>query len=65
MFGGIWVSDNYGNFVYVDLQGNQLQKILISVGDEGYYSVIKSGDLIYLDSGNNIIKMIILDKKNY
>ncbi|XP_011412690.3 tripartite motif-containing protein 2 [Magallana gigas] len=62
-FGGIWVSDNYGNLVHADLQGNQLQKILTSVGDEGYHSVTKSGDLIYTDSGNNTIKMITLDKK--
>nr|XP_034310388.1 uncharacterized protein LOC117684021 [Crassostrea gigas] len=56
--GRLWVSDWNGNLVQTDLQGNQLQKIQTSGGDEGYHTVTQDGDLIYTDKDNKVINRI-------
>lgn len=44
--GSIWVSDNVGNLVQTDPQGNLLRKILTGGGPEGYHTVTKKGQQI-------------------
>ncbi|XP_065938402.1 uncharacterized protein [Magallana gigas] len=56
--GRLWFSDSNGNLVQTDLQGNQLQKIQTSGGDEGYHTVTQDGDLIYTDRKNKAINRI-------
>ncbi|XP_052677515.1 uncharacterized protein LOC128158626 [Crassostrea angulata] len=58
--GRLWVSDDIGNLVQTDLQGNQLQKIQTSGESEGYHTVTRDGDLIYTDRDNNVINRITL-----
>lgn len=55
-----WVSDNIGNLVEIDLQGNQLQSFQASVGSEGYHTMSQNGDLMYTDGDNKMIKKINL-----
>nr|XP_022312982.1 E3 ubiquitin-protein ligase TRIM71-like [Crassostrea virginica] len=50
--GSVWVSDDNGNLVQTDLQGNALQKIKTSSGCTGYHTVTQDMDLIYADSKN-------------
>uniref|UniRef100_A0A8W8LRX9 B box-type domain-containing protein n=1 Tax=Magallana gigas TaxID=29159 RepID=A0A8W8LRX9_MAGGI len=59
--GRLWVSDDVGNLVQTDLQGNQLQKIQTSGRDEGYHTVTQDGDLIYTDRENKVINRITPD----
>ncbi|XP_052679278.1 E3 ubiquitin-protein ligase TRIM71-like [Crassostrea angulata] len=59
--GRLWVSDNIGNLVQTDLQGNQLQKIQTSGELEGYHTVTQDGDLIYTDQDNKVINKITPD----
>nr|XP_034312026.1 uncharacterized protein LOC117684363 [Crassostrea gigas]XP_034312027.1 uncharacterized protein LOC117684363 [Crassostrea gigas] len=59
--GRLWVSDNDGNLVQIDLQGNQLQKIKTSGRYEGYHTVTQDGDLIYTDRKNKVINRIKQD----
>ncbi|XP_022341642.1 uncharacterized protein LOC111135666 [Crassostrea virginica] len=61
--GRLWVSDNQGNIVQTDLQGNQLQKIKTSGGCEGYQTGTQDGDLIYTDQDKKMIYRITPDKK--
>lgn len=58
-----WVSDNIGNLVKIDLQGNQLQSFQTSVGSEGYHTMTQDGDLMYTDGlgDNKMIKRITFD----
>nr|XP_011439061.2 uncharacterized protein LOC105336452 [Crassostrea gigas] len=58
--GRLWFSDDIGNLVQTDLQGNQLQKIQTSGESEGYHTVTRDGDLIYTDRDNNVINRITL-----
>nr|XP_034317848.1 uncharacterized protein LOC105346070 [Crassostrea gigas] len=59
--GRLWVSDDFGNLVQTDLQGNQLQKIQTSGRDEIYHTVTQDGDLIYTDQDNKVINRITSD----
>eukprot|EP00105_Crassostrea_gigas_P033508 XP_011456910.1 PREDICTED: E3 ubiquitin-protein ligase TRIM71 isoform X2 [Crassostrea gigas] len=59
--GTLWVSDNDGNLVQIDLQGNQLQKIQTSSNSGGYHTVTQDGVLIFTDKHKNVIKMITQD----
>ncbi|XP_052677261.1 uncharacterized protein LOC128158448 [Crassostrea angulata] len=59
--GRLWVSDNIGNLVQTDLQGNQLQKIQTSGESDGYHTVTQDGDLIYTDRYNKVINRITPD----
>uniref|UniRef100_A0A8W8JEW0 B box-type domain-containing protein n=1 Tax=Magallana gigas TaxID=29159 RepID=A0A8W8JEW0_MAGGI len=59
--GRLWASDEYGNLVHTDLQGDQLQKIRTSGTDEGYHTVTQDGDLIYTDRKNKVINRIQQD----
>ncbi|XP_078318800.1 uncharacterized protein LOC111119386 [Crassostrea virginica] len=62
--GSVWVSDDDGNLVQTDLQGNALQKIKTSGGPRGYHTVTQDMDLIYADSKKHAIKRItIIDNK--
>uniref|UniRef100_K1P7Z8 Tripartite motif-containing protein 3 n=1 Tax=Magallana gigas TaxID=29159 RepID=K1P7Z8_MAGGI len=56
--GSLWASDNIGNLVQTDLQGNQLQNIQTSGEDEGYHTITQDGDLIYTDKHNKVINRI-------
>lgn len=56
-----WVSDNIGNLVEIDLQGNQLPSFQTSVGSEGYHTMTQDGDLMYTEGDNRMIKRITLD----
>ncbi|XP_062573894.1 uncharacterized protein LOC134235764 [Saccostrea cucullata] len=58
--GRLWVSDNAGNLVQTDLQGNQLQKIETSDG-YGYHTVTQDGDLIFTDKYDDVINRITQD----
>uniref|UniRef100_K1PZ44 B box-type domain-containing protein n=1 Tax=Magallana gigas TaxID=29159 RepID=K1PZ44_MAGGI len=60
--GIFWVSDDWGDLVQTDLQGNQLQKIRTSGTDQGYQTVTQDGDLIYTDKRNKVINRIKPDK---
>ncbi|XP_052684908.1 protein PML-like [Crassostrea angulata] len=59
--GRLWASDDVGNLVKTDLQGNQLQKIQTSGGDEGYHTVTQDGDLLYTDREYKVINRIKQD----
>uniref|UniRef100_K1Q1W3 Tripartite motif-containing protein 2 n=1 Tax=Magallana gigas TaxID=29159 RepID=K1Q1W3_MAGGI len=59
--GRLWASGDNGNLVQTDLQGNQLQKIQTSVGDDGYHTVTQDGDLIFTDKKNKVIDRIQQD----
>nr|XP_034314525.1 protein PML-like [Crassostrea gigas]XP_034314526.1 protein PML-like [Crassostrea gigas]XP_034314527.1 protein PML-like [Crassostrea gigas]XP_034314529.1 protein PML-like [Crassostrea gigas] len=59
--GRLWGSDDKGNLVQTDLQGDQLQKIQTSGRDEGYHTVTQDGDLIYTDRKNKVINRIKQD----
>uniref|UniRef100_A0A8W8JG67 B box-type domain-containing protein n=2 Tax=Magallana gigas TaxID=29159 RepID=A0A8W8JG67_MAGGI len=59
--GILWASDNKGNLVQTDLQGNQLQKIQASGKDDGYHTFTQDGDLIYTDRKNKVINRIKQD----
>ncbi|XP_052684804.1 uncharacterized protein LOC128164827 [Crassostrea angulata] len=59
--GRFWASDESGNLVQIDLQGNQLQKIQTSGGHQGYHTVTQDGDLIYTDRKNKVINRIKQD----
>ncbi|XP_078312611.1 uncharacterized protein LOC144619132 [Crassostrea virginica] len=61
--GRLWVSDNEGNLVQTDLQGNQVQKIKTSGGNQGYHTATQDGDLIYTNKGKKVIYRITPDKK--
>ncbi|XP_052704299.1 E3 ubiquitin-protein ligase TRIM71-like isoform X2 [Crassostrea angulata] len=54
----LWVSDDKGNLIQLDLQGNQLQKIQTNGGSAGYHTVTQDEDLIYTDQIKNIINRI-------
>uniref|UniRef100_K1Q8S9 Tripartite motif-containing protein 2 n=1 Tax=Magallana gigas TaxID=29159 RepID=K1Q8S9_MAGGI len=58
--GRLWVSDDIGNLVQINLQGKQLQKIQTS-GGSGYHTVTQDGDLIYTDRDNKVINRITPD----
>eukprot|EP00105_Crassostrea_gigas_P016258 XP_011433583.1 PREDICTED: E3 ubiquitin-protein ligase TRIM71 [Crassostrea gigas] len=58
--GRLWASDDRGNLVQIDLQGNQLQKISTS-GGHGYHTVTQDGDLIYTEKHNKVINRITVD----
>uniref|UniRef100_A0A8W8JBV0 B box-type domain-containing protein n=1 Tax=Magallana gigas TaxID=29159 RepID=A0A8W8JBV0_MAGGI len=60
--GRLWASNESGNLVHTDLQGDQLQKIRTSGRDEGYHTVTQDGDLIYTDRKNKVINRIKQDK---
>nr|XP_034314524.1 protein PML-like [Crassostrea gigas] len=59
--GRLWGSDNRGNLVQLDLQGNQLQKIQTSGRYEGYHTVTQDGDLLYTDREYKVINRIKQD----
>ena len=60
--GRLWVSDEGGNLVQTDLQGNLLQKIQTSGGYEGYHTATLDGDLIYTDRDKRVIFRIKPDR---
>ncbi|XP_061192378.1 tripartite motif-containing protein 2-like [Saccostrea echinata] len=57
----LWISDSNGNLVQTDLQGNEIQKIETSGGDEGYHTVTQDGDLIFTDQDTKVIYRITQD----
>nr|XP_034312129.1 uncharacterized protein LOC117684383 [Crassostrea gigas] len=59
--GKLWASDDCGNLVHTDLQGNLLQKIQTS-GKRGYHTVTQDGDLIYTCRKNKVIYWMNQDK---
>ncbi|XP_052687166.1 uncharacterized protein LOC128166202 [Crassostrea angulata] len=59
--GILWVSDDKGNLVQIDLQGNQLQKIQTSGEFQGYHTVTQDGDRIFTDKENKVINRITVD----
>ncbi|XP_022343920.2 uncharacterized protein LOC111136997 [Crassostrea virginica] len=61
--GRLWVSDEIGNLVQTDLQGNLLQKIQTSGREQGYHTATQDGDLIYTDRDKKVIYRITPDKK--
>ncbi|XP_062597972.1 protein PML-like [Saccostrea cucullata] len=56
----LWISDNDGNLVQIDLQGNVIQKIKTS-GGSGYHTVTQDGDLIFTDQYKKVINRITQD----
>nr|XP_022315207.1 E3 ubiquitin-protein ligase TRIM71-like [Crassostrea virginica]XP_022315208.1 E3 ubiquitin-protein ligase TRIM71-like [Crassostrea virginica]XP_022315209.1 E3 ubiquitin-protein ligase TRIM71-like [Crassostrea virginica] len=61
--GSGWVSDDDGNLVQTDLQGNALQKIKTSSEGTGYHTVTQDMDLMYADRKKHVIKRITMDNK--
>ncbi|XP_034312245.2 uncharacterized protein [Magallana gigas] len=59
--GRLWISDNNGNLVQIDLQGNQLQKIQTNGRYQGYHTVTQDGDLLFTDNKNKVINRITVD----
>ncbi|XP_065922852.1 E3 ubiquitin-protein ligase TRIM71-like [Magallana gigas] len=59
--GTLWASDDKGNLIQTDLQGNLLQKIQTNGRFQGYHIFTQDGDLIYTDKRNKIINKITLD----
>ncbi|XP_062615378.1 tripartite motif-containing protein 5-like [Saccostrea cucullata] len=57
----LWISDNKGNLVQTDLQGNVMQKIETSGKGEGYHTVTQGGALIFTDKDKNTINRITKD----
>ncbi|XP_062576877.1 uncharacterized protein LOC134238774 [Saccostrea cucullata] len=57
----LWISDKYGNLVQTDLQGNVIQKIKTSGGEEGHHTVTQDGNLIFTDIVNKVINRITQD----
>ncbi|XP_062583897.1 uncharacterized protein LOC134245639 [Saccostrea cucullata] len=57
----LWISDNDGNFVQIDLQGNVIQRIKTSGGREGYHTVTQDGDLIFTDKDKKVVNRITQD----
>ncbi|XP_062612893.1 uncharacterized protein LOC134274637, partial [Saccostrea cucullata] len=57
----LWISDNKGTLIQIDLQGNEIQKIKTSGGVQGYHTVIKDGDLIFTDRKLKVINRIKQD----
>ncbi|XP_062587763.1 uncharacterized protein LOC134249423 [Saccostrea cucullata] len=56
----LWISDNVGNLVQTDLQGNVIQKIKTS-GGLGYHTVTQDRDLIFTDQDKKVINRIAQD----
>ncbi|XP_061182649.1 uncharacterized protein LOC133190999 [Saccostrea echinata] len=56
----LWISDQFGNLVQTDLQGNQLQKRKTS-GGYGYHTLSLEGDLMFTDKDNKVIKKMTPD----
>nr|XP_011419132.2 E3 ubiquitin-protein ligase TRIM71-like isoform X1 [Crassostrea gigas]XP_011419141.2 E3 ubiquitin-protein ligase TRIM71-like isoform X1 [Crassostrea gigas] len=59
----VWASDNSGNLVQTDLQGNMLQEINTSRQGVGYHTVTENADLIYADRENKVIYKKSMDLK--
>ncbi|XP_062590546.1 E3 ubiquitin-protein ligase TRIM36-like [Saccostrea cucullata] len=57
----LWISDNKGNLVQTDLQGNVIQKIKTSGRMEGYHTVTQDSDLIFTDQNKNVINRMTQD----
>ncbi|XP_062585492.1 uncharacterized protein LOC134247167 [Saccostrea cucullata] len=58
----LWISDDYGNLVQTDLQGNVIQKIKTS-DERGYHAVTQDRDLIFTDQDKKVINRITQDNK--
>ncbi|XP_062572707.1 uncharacterized protein LOC134234658 [Saccostrea cucullata] len=58
----LWISDDAGNLVQTDLQGNVIQKIKTS-GFRGYHTVTQDRDLIFTDIDKKVINRITKDNK--
>ena len=56
--GNVWVSDNVGNLVLMDMSGNSLVKLATNGGDEGFHSVTSKGELIFTDKVNKCVKRL-------
>ncbi|XP_062584958.1 uncharacterized protein LOC134246587 [Saccostrea cucullata] len=56
----LWISDEYGNLLQTDLQGNVIQKIETS-GGRGYHTVTQDGVLIFTDKNKKVINTITKD----
>nr|XP_022312760.1 tripartite motif-containing protein 5-like [Crassostrea virginica] len=63
MSGRLWVSDNRGNLVQTDLQGNLLQEIQTSGKSDGYHTATQDGGLIYTVKEKKKIYRITPDRK--
>ena len=59
----LWASDDEGNLVHTDQQGNQLQKIQTSGTKAGYHTVTQDGSLIYADKNKRVIFKITTDQR--
>lgn len=56
--GHVWVSDNLGTLVLMDIRGNSLKKLTTSGWDEGFHSVTTKGELIYSDKANKCVRKV-------
>ncbi|XP_061196520.1 uncharacterized protein LOC133204788 [Saccostrea echinata] len=61
--GHVWVSDNLGNLVLMDVKGKSLMKLVTNGGDEGYHSATIDGELIYADKTHKCVKKITTNKE--
>ncbi|XP_078329850.1 uncharacterized protein LOC111113508 [Crassostrea virginica] len=61
--GRFWVSDQNGNLVQIDLQGNLLQEIQTSGEDDGYHTATQDGGLIYTVQVKKVISRITPDRR--
>ncbi|XP_062590375.1 uncharacterized protein LOC134251988 [Saccostrea cucullata] len=52
----VWISDNEGNLILTNTRGEELDRVTDIGGGYGGHTVDTNGDLIYIDSSDNIIK---------
>ncbi|XP_062566183.1 uncharacterized protein LOC134228547 [Saccostrea cucullata] len=53
----LWISDNAGYLVQIDLQRDVIQKLQTS-GKKGYHTLTQDGNLIFTDRNKNVINRI-------
>lgn len=61
--GRLWLSDEFGSLVQIDLMGNQLHEIQTSGENEsgGFHTVTQDGNLIVAEQDDNVINKITMD----
>ncbi|XP_062603650.1 tripartite motif-containing protein 2-like [Saccostrea cucullata] len=57
----LWISDQNGNLIQTNLQGNVIQKIETSGTSEGYHTVTQDRGLIFTDEIKKVINRITQD----
>ncbi|XP_061191693.1 uncharacterized protein LOC133199900 [Saccostrea echinata] len=62
-FQKFWASDDKGNLIQADMQGNILQKISTNSNNNGYHTMTSEGELLYTDTVHRAIYRVSSAKK--